>query len=280
MPVSHSAYAVYRVVVAPPPRPGSAGKSTESPDHRPASGNTADELVQLCIVALGGISPTRVGPVGMMTHMDLLRDLWSNKELMSALLGALIGGIVTFGMALYQARKSLEALRLQGAEARKLAKNEREATEARQAGLLIMDLLLAHRSGLRESGTDKDWLEEQEPVVDRIRSYVRILPEGEHRDLLLDLVNSLKRKRPVDYHKAAFKNDLVFMSNAALVVIGGHLNDEQVQRSPKLAEIRGEWDKAAEEHYNRMLEAAENEPPHEDLEDDSNPAQSTPSASA
>ncbi|WP_216586854.1 hypothetical protein [Streptomyces brasiliscabiei] len=212
--------------------------------------------------------------------MDLLKDLWSNKELMSALLGSVVGGIVTFAVAMYQARKSLQALRLQGADARQLAKDEREAAEARQAGLLIMDLLLDHRLGLKESGKDADWLEEQEPVVDRIRSYARILPEGEHRTLLLRLVNNLKRKRVAHYNPALFRNDLVWMANAALVVVGGHLNGEPVESHPRLDEIEGAWNKAAEEHHNWMIEAAENEPPPDDAEDESSPSQSAPSASS
>ncbi|MGV9228507.1 hypothetical protein [Streptomyces nigra] len=211
--------------------------------------------------------------------MDLLRDLWDNKELMSALLGSVVGGIVTFFVAMYQARKSLEALRLQGADARQLAKDEREAAEARQAGLLVMDLLLAHRSGLKEFGKDAEWLKEQEPVVDRVRSYVRILPDGESRKLLLRLVGNLKRKRVAHYDRAAFKNDLVWMANAALVVIGGHLNGEPVASHPRLDEIESEWDKAAKEHYNWMIAAAENEPPPDDREDDSTPISYGPSPS-
>ncbi|CAL9636868.1 hypothetical protein [Streptomyces sp. enrichment culture] len=212
--------------------------------------------------------------------MDLLRDLWDNKELMSALLGSVVGGVVTFFVAMYQARKSLDALRLQGADARQLAKDEREAAEARQAGLLIMDLLLDHRSGLKESGKDAEWLKEQEPVVDRIRSYVRILPEGESRERLLRLVRNLNRKRVAHYDRAAFRNDLVWMANAALVVIGGHLNGEPVASHPRLDEIESAWNKAAEEHYNWMIEAAENEPLPDDCKDDSTPVSEGPSSSA
>ncbi|MGA5121309.1 hypothetical protein [Streptomyces pseudogriseolus] len=212
--------------------------------------------------------------------MDLLSNLLDNNELVSALLGSGVGGLVTFAVAMYQARKSLEALRLQGADARQLAKDEREAAEARQAGLLIMDLLLAHRSGLKESGKDADWLEEQEPVVDRIRSYARILSEGEHRTLLLRLVNNLKRKRVAHYNPVLFKNDLVWMANAALVVVGGHLNGEPVESHPRLDEIEGEWNKAAEEHHNWMIEAAENEPMPDDWEDESTPVSEGPSSSS
>ncbi|MFE7762952.1 hypothetical protein [Streptomyces sp. NPDC057438] len=210
--------------------------------------------------------------------MDLLRDLLS-KEFVSALLGAVVGGIATFLVAMYQANKSLEALRHQDEAARKLAQEEREKAHAREAGLIIMDLLLEHRSGLRANWRDQDWLEDQEAVIDRIRSYARILPDGEHRTLLLKVLENLSRKRPVNYHPSTFKGDQVWMANAALVVIGSYLNNKKVETSPKLAEIQGEWDKADEEHYNQMMEAMQNDPLPDDWEDDSTPVPEGPSPS-
>ncbi len=214
-----------------------------------------------------------------MTGMDVVRDLWS-KEFLSAMAGVVVGGLVTFFVAMYQARKSLEALRIQGEEARRLAKEDREAVHAREAGMLIMDLLLAQRSGLKEHGTEEDWLEEQGPVIDRIRSYTRILPEGRHRTFLLDLLKDLKRRRPAGYHEVAFKNDKVKVANAALVVIGSHMNGEDVTGGAQLAEMRRAWDRAAEEAHNRMIEAMENEPPPDDWENDAGPRQSSPSPSS
>lgn len=216
----------------------------------------------------------------MMTCMSLLRHLWDNTELMSALLGSVVGGIVTFFVAMYQARQSLEALRLQGVDARQLAKDEREAVEARQAGLLIMDLLLDLRSGWRQHGREQDWLDDQQAVVDRIRSYARILPAGGgHRSFLLATLKDLARKRPTSYHPVAFKNDMVKVANAALFVIGGYLNGEAVQPSPTVAEIRSEWDKVAEEEHRQMIAAMDNEPRPDDCEDDSTTSGSAPSAS-
>ncbi|MDC2953373.1 hypothetical protein PO587_02765 [Streptomyces gilvifuscus] len=211
--------------------------------------------------------------------MDLLRDLWANKELMSALLGSVVGGIVTFLVAMYQAKKSLEALRLQGADARDLAERERKAVAARDAAMRIMDLLLDHRSGLREHGTEQDWVDDQEAVLDRIRSYARVLPVGEHRQLLLTTLKDLARRRPTSYHRVAFKNDKVKVANAALVVIGAYLNEETVQPSTLLDDIRTEWDKVAEEEHLQMIAAMDTEPQPDDWDDDSSTSQSTPSAS-
>ncbi|MEU9228139.1 hypothetical protein AB0D40_27665 [Streptomyces massasporeus] len=211
--------------------------------------------------------------------MDLLRDLLDNKELMSALLGAVVGGVITFCVAMYQARKSLEALRVQSAEARDLAERERKAVEARDAGMRIMDLLLDHRSGLRERGTEQDWVDDQEAVIDRIRSYTRLLPAGEHSTLLLTALKDLARKRPTSYHPVVFRNDMVKVANAALVVIGAYLNEKTVQPSTLLADIRAEWDKVAEEEHNQMVAAMENEPRPDDWDDDPSTNLSTPSAS-
>ncbi|MDX3712746.1 hypothetical protein PV733_28165 [Streptomyces europaeiscabiei] len=211
--------------------------------------------------------------------MDVLKDLWDNKEFMSALLGAVVGGFFTVLVAVYQSRKSVELLRLQGKDAQDLAERERKAVEAREAGLIIMDLLLSHRANLEERGADGEWLKDEMPVVDRIRSYSRILPEGQHRTLLLELLGNLKRQRPVDIRPVVFKNHLVWMANAALVVIGTYLNGTHVESSPRLAEILDEWNKADQENQHRLNEAMENEPRPDDWEDDSSTSQSTPSAS-
>ncbi|MFI5859834.1 hypothetical protein [Streptomyces parvulus] len=178
---------------------------------------------------------------------------------------------------MYQAKKALELLRLQAEDAQDLAKRERKAVEARESGLIIMDLLLSHRTNLKEHGTDGAWLEDEMPVVDRIRSYSRILPEGQHRTLLLELLANLGRRRPVDIRPAVFKNQLLWISNAALVVIGTYLNGGNVEPSSKLTEIRDEWDKAELEYQHRMNEAMENQPPPDDYDDSS---MSAPSASS
>ncbi|WP_328450006.1 hypothetical protein OG780_19740 [Streptomyces sp. NBC_00386] len=211
--------------------------------------------------------------------MDVLKDLWS-KDFVSALLGALVGGVATFVVAMYQARKSLEALRIQGNDARELAKDEREAVQAREAGMAIMDLLLTHRADLQKHGTDPQWLEDQAPVIDRIRSYARVLPEGRHRELLLEFLVDLKRKRPENYSTAEFKQDKIKMTNGALHVIGGHMNGDEVTRSPEQSEIRNAWDKASQEAYQRTIAVMDNNPLPDDWEDSSTPVLDSASPSA
>ncbi|MGW2060441.1 hypothetical protein ACWCO9_07090 [Streptomyces sp. NPDC001937] len=209
--------------------------------------------------------------------MDVIKDLWS-MEFASALIGAVIGGIATFTVAVYQARKSLESLRLQGEDARKLAEDERKATHARESGILIMDLLVAHRAGLKEDGRNAVWLEEQDPVIDRIRTHARLLPEGEYRKHLLACLADLKRRCPTGYHSALFRNDLVSMTTAALATVGNFLNGEEYSDRPKVTEIREAWGKAAEEAHNRMVAAAGDGPQPDDWDGDPGQRQETPSA--
>ncbi|MFE9865885.1 hypothetical protein ACFYPZ_24625 [Streptomyces sp. NPDC005506] len=211
--------------------------------------------------------------------MDVIKDLWST-EFASALIGAVIGGIATFTVAVYQARKSLEALRIQGEDARTLAENERRAAHARESGLLIMDLLLAHRAGLKEDGRNHVWLEEQDPVIDRIRSYARLLPEGEHRKYLLARLADLKRRIPQGYHGVLFRNEMMFMTTVALATVGNFMNGDAHVDRPKVAEIRESWDKADEEAHSRMLAAAANNPLPDDWDGDPGQPQGTPSATS
>ncbi|MFE4918994.1 hypothetical protein [Streptomyces sp. NPDC056661] len=211
--------------------------------------------------------------------MNVIKDLWS-MEFASALIGAVIGGIATFTVAVYQARKSLEALRIQGDDARTLAENERRAAHARESGLLIMDLLLAHRAGLKEDGRNRVWLEEQDPVIDRIRSYARLLPEGEPRKYLLARLADLKRRIPRGYHDVSFRNEMMFMTTMALATVGNFMNGEKHVDRPEVAEIRERWDKADEEAHNRMLAAAGNNPLPDDWDGDPGQPQGTPSATS
>ncbi|MFF8932259.1 hypothetical protein ACF1AO_33905 [Streptomyces longwoodensis] len=53
MAVSHSVYAVYGVVVAPPRQRGALDEALEAQAHRSASGNAADVRVQLFMVGDG-----------------------------------------------------------------------------------------------------------------------------------------------------------------------------------------------------------------------------------
>ncbi|MFD7708619.1 hypothetical protein [Streptomyces sp. NPDC059786] len=59
MPVSHSVYAVYGVVVAPPRDREALETALEAQAHRPASGNPADVRVQLFTV--GDVEHTILG---------------------------------------------------------------------------------------------------------------------------------------------------------------------------------------------------------------------------